>query len=108
MIDPAMEAILDRARNAPAPSYETMPIAEGRETFTALAAGWNRPVPDLARVVDVELPGPAGPRRARDYRPTEAAGSGPAIVYVHGGGWTFGSVDTHDRSARLLALDSGF
>ena len=26
------------------------------------------------------------------------------MVHLHGGGWTFGSVDTHDRLMRLLAL----
>ena len=29
------------------------------------------------------------------------------IVYVHGGGWTFGSIDTHDGTMRELAVASG-
>jgi acetyl esterase len=40
--------------------------------------------------------------RLRLYRP-RADGRLPAVVYLHGGGWTFGSVDTHDRLMRLLA-----
>jgi acetyl esterase len=31
----------------------------------------------------------------------------PVIVYLHGGGWTFGSIDTHDGVMRCLALESG-
>ena len=37
--------------------------------------------------------------------------TGPAsfrvIVFVHGGGWTFGSIDTHDGTMRNLAVESG-
>ena len=29
------------------------------------------------------------------------------MVYAHGGGWTFGSVDTHDGTMRTLAAASG-
>jgi acetyl esterase len=31
----------------------------------------------------------------------------PALVYLHGGGWVVGSLDTHDKIMRLLALRSG-
>jgi acetyl esterase len=41
---------------------------------------------------------------ARLYRPE--AGSGPLIVYSHGGGWTIGSLDSHDRVCRMLAAMS--
>ena len=36
----------------------------------------------------------------RVYRPVEADGL-PVIVYFHGGGWYFSSVETHDNVARL-------
>jgi acetyl esterase len=29
------------------------------------------------------------------------------IVYLHGGGWTIGSIETHDRACRRLADGSG-
>lgn len=42
---------------------------------------------------------------ARLYRP----GSDPAplVVYLHGGGWTMGSLESHDRICRRLADGSG-
>lgn len=45
----------------------------------------------------------------RFYRP-EGAGEGPLPVYVnvHGGGWVWASIDTHDRVAREIAAQSGF
>src|ERR1700689_5610888 len=42
---------------------------------------------------------------ARVYRP--AAGRIPLVVYLHGGGWTIGSLESHDRMCRRLADGSG-
>jgi acetyl esterase len=46
-----------------------------------------------------------GALAARVYRP--AAGRTPLVVYLHGGGWTIGSLDSHDRMCRRLADGSG-
>ena len=52
---------------------------------------------------EVSVP-PEG-RPARFYQPSAAA---PALVlYLHGGGWVFGDLDTHDRACRRLAAQSG-
>ena len=47
----------------------------------------------------------AGGRPARLYVPV--AGPAPLVVYLHGGGWTIGSLDSHDRICRRLAQGSG-
>jgi len=44
--------------------------------------------------------------RGRLYRPMEADDL-PVIIFVHGGGWTFGSLDTHEDTMRELAAASG-
>ena len=31
----------------------------------------------------------------------------PTLVYFHGGGWVAGDLNTHDRQARLLAIEVG-
>ena len=49
----------------------------------------------------VDIPGPAGLLRARLYtRPGRSAA--PLLVFLHGGGFVFGDVDTHDAPCRLL------
>src|SRR5690606_11792797 len=58
---------------------------------------------ELPVVRDLSAPGPGGAVRLRLYRPS-ADRRLPVIVYLHGGGWTFGSIATHDRLMRLLAL----
>ena len=104
-VDPDTARILVAARAATPPDYPAMPMAEARRAFAAFNRGCTAPLPDLAEIRELAAPGGAGEVRARLYRP--AATRLPVVVYLHGGGWTFGSVDTHDRMMRLLALDSG-
>jgi acetyl esterase len=47
----------------------------------------------------------AGARSGRLYVP--ASGPSPLVVYLHGGGWTVGSLESHDRTCRRLADGSG-
>jgi acetyl esterase len=59
--------------------------------------------PPVATVVDVD----AGGVPARLYRDA-AGGRTPVILYVHGGGWVMGNLDTHDGLCRHLAAASGW
>jgi acetyl esterase/lipase len=54
---------------------------------------------------DLILPGPGGRICARLYARPHAS---PAVlVYLHGGGWVAGGLDTHDGLCRRLAASSG-
>ena len=102
-LDPEIAAILRAAAGLDLPDPTALPIAAARAQLTAASLAWNVDLPALPVVRDLSVPGPAGTMRLRLYRP-QAHGRLPAVVYLHGGGWTFGSVDTHDRLMRLLAL----
>lgn len=102
----ATTAILARARAAPPIDYAAMGMAAARDLFLANNRYWNEPLVQLDEVVDLELRGRDAPMRGRLYRPRKDPRL-PVIVYVHGGGWTFGNVDSHDRCMRLLAMESG-
>ena len=52
-------------------------------------------------VEDRFIPGPGGPLRVRLYRPADRQPL-PALVYLHGGGWLMGSIQTHDSYCRSL------
>ena len=99
-IDPQMARIL---AEMPAPG-EPLPVAEERRLMREDSAVWNTPVPVVATVRELAIP--AGDREipARLYQP---APERPLIVYLHGGGWVLGDLDTHDRLMRLLAVESG-
>jgi acetyl esterase/lipase len=66
------------------------------------AASRQGPRRALPRVEDRRIPAPHGELGVRVYAP---AGEGPfpGLVYFHGGGWTFCSIETHDATCRELA-----
>ena len=70
------------------------------ESFAALF-GPERPV---ARVENRTIPGGAGPIPVRVYWP-ETGVKLPVLVYYHGGGLVFGTLDSTDRICRTLAAD---
>ena len=66
------------------------------------------PVEEVARVEDVVIPDAEGGRiRARAYWPTVPADALGVLVWLHGGGWYVGDVESFDRVTRQLANASG-
>lgn len=105
-VDPLMAAILEEIRARPAIDLKSLPMAEARERFMEGQLPFLSPPPAVASVTEIEVPGAAGPMRARLCLP-ERDRLLPVILYLHGGGWTFGSIDSHDRVLRSLAIHSG-
>jgi acetyl esterase len=62
--------------------------------------------PPIHAVEDRVVPGPAGDVPVRVYRPS-AEPDLPVLVWLHGGGWVLGSLETHDTLLRMLAVDAG-
>ncbi|UXA10542.1 alpha/beta hydrolase [Mycobacterium sp. SMC-8] len=56
---------------------------------------------------DRTVEGPAGPIPVRVYRPPAEDTPLPAVVFIHGGGWTVGDLDTYDGQARMHAVGAG-
>ena len=98
-----MLAVLDRRRE---PRIETLSPADAREARRRLTAAYaGKPVPVRA-VEDLEIDA-AVPIRARHYVPPEPGGLHPLLVYYHGGGFTYGDLDTHDGVCRTLCRHAG-
>lgn len=55
----------------------------------------------VGSVVERTIPGPAGALAARIYTPA-AGGPHPLLLYLPGGGWVTGTLDSQDASARAL------
>ena len=104
-VDPDMLPILAAMRAAPPIDYPAMSMAEARPVFEAGMAPWTALGPQDLAIDDLALPGATAPMRARLYRPV--AEKLPLILFVHGGGWVFGSVDSHANEMRYLARASG-
>jgi acetyl esterase len=99
-LDPQAEAYLERLRRLAAPPYwEIGPIAARQRVDEDAPGLFGEPDP-VASVEDADADGVP----ARVYRPVE--GEAPALVWFHSGGWTIGSLHSHDRLCRTLAARS--
>jgi acetyl esterase len=84
----------------------TMTPQSARDSLRALAdARAAIPPPPVAEVKNIQVKGAAGPLNARVYR--NGHDKSPTVVFFHGGGWVAGDLETHDRQARLLVIETG-
>lgn len=87
-------------------SDEEPDSVEQRRADMRRAAALGMPSITGIYVVERRIPGPAGEIPVRIYRRMGRPEAIPAIVYLHGGGWVVGDLDTHDATCRLLAHES--
>src|SRR5438093_2312257 len=80
--------------------------AEARRIAEEVRAPWTQGGPQMARITEHTVPAPSGPVRTRCYDPGPDVRK-PALIYLHGGGWTLFSLDTHDRVMREYAARAG-
>lgn len=108
-LTPAMRALLQRIRKASRPPLHTLGAVEARRLYASAAEVLEPPRAPLPRVDTVQIPvGTDTARPARLYAPQPPeAGVLPVLLYLHGGGFTVGGLETHDSLCRQLALRSG-
>jgi acetyl esterase len=107
--DPDMRAARDLMELAAAkypPVQVAEPLDDHRRVNDTLQLVWARGGPAMAMTEDLWVFAHGRRVLCRLHRPT-AAGTLPALVWFHGGGWVWSSIDTHDRLVRELAAASG-
>jgi acetyl esterase len=105
-LDPQVEKILLWSRRARAPEYYDIGAQAAREHYARAVATLDIAPPAVHEVLDFSMPLAGRTLGVRQYAPwphhwTEPR---PTLVYFHGGGFTIGSLETHDRVCRALAL----
>jgi acetyl esterase len=107
-VDPPIQGMLDLLASMQRGPMSSAAPADARRAFRMLTVDFRDPatIVPCDSVEDVDLPGPAGPLRARVYRP-EAEPPLPTVVFIHGGGFVLGDVETHDNQCRTLANEIG-
>ena len=91
------------------PPFEEMSPAEARAAYSAGRPILQPPPADVAEMRDLTVPGPAGEIPLRLYRGlgTESGTALPCLLYLHGGGWVVGDLESHDGVCRQLANIAG-
>jgi acetyl esterase len=104
-LDPGVQLVLALRERLGAPRTETLPVEQARALTREDAAAARGRLDPVASARDLEVAGAEGPLRARHYAPREAGA--PLLLYVHGGGWVVGDLDTHEAPCRALCRHAG-
>jgi acetyl esterase len=101
-----MQGLLQRIERAQRTPLHAMSPQQARDAYACAAEILDLPRAPLRRVVDFSLPASDGsPLAARLY--CDSVAPAAAMLYLHGGGFVIGSLETHDSLCRQLALHSG-
>jgi len=82
------------------------PLAQARAQLDRHFGYLSKNPPRMTRTETLQVVCGARTVRVRVHFPNDALPA-PVIVYLHGGGWVFGTLDTHDRIMREIAAVSG-
>jgi acetyl esterase len=102
---PEVGALLDELIAAGRPSSRTLPLPDGRRNFDELIGPLTE-YPHVGAVEDLTIPVEGRGVPVRVYRPAQAASAGVS-VFLHGGGWVFGDLQSHDGVCRSITSGSG-
>lgn len=102
---PQVQGLLDALAAQGQPPFSSMTPPQAREAF-ALVAGLSGERVEVDEVREESVPVDGGTIPVRVYRPA-GAGPLPVVLFVHGGGWVIGDLDTYDSVPRRLCRDSG-
>lgn len=99
-IDPQIAAMLEAMPEWPGVRHVPLDLLRQSVRDSSIAIP---PAADavVAAVADAVIPGPGGDLPIRTYTPS-GEGPFPVVVYLHGGGFVVGDLDTQDMIARSL------
>lgn len=103
---PEMEEVFAfvQAEDAKLPDQSKMTIAEQRQVRASTSKRWNSNLPPVRSAERFTIPGLYDAPQVSVELVTPNECEPGCIVYMHGGGWTFGSLDSHANIAFNLAI----
>lgn len=102
-LDPQLADLLRELEDSGTPKLQTLQPAEARQVFSNGVELLTAKGADVDRSVDGRIATKNGSLPVRIYYPERDSDSpAPLVVYFHGGGWSFGSIDTHDSVCRTI------
>lgn len=103
-LDAQVSQLLDQLATLDRPPLTQQSPEDLRANFAAMAAIDVRPATP-ATTEDRTVAGPGGDIPVRIYRPG-GDGPHPVVVYLHGGGFVIGGIDTHDGLCQQLSVET--
>jgi acetyl esterase len=108
MLDPQAQALMQLMVERGVPPVNTLTPVEARESYRSRRTFTQPDAPDVFKVEDqvIEYKGVKVPVRVYHPHTAQTHNALPGLVYIHGGGWTIGDLDTHDVLCRSLCLQA--
>jgi acetyl esterase len=106
-LDHEVQAALDDWVRRGAPGARATPLSEARASYPETTGLFDPHPPEVGSTEELVVAGAAGPLRARLYVPSHPAPGGGLVLWLHGGGWIQGGIESHDRALRHLVELSG-
>ncbi len=106
-VHPQIAEALEALAQANLPPLDSLEPPAARELMEAVSRARASIPAEIERAEDRTVPGPAGDMPVRVYWPKDAAGTPGALLYLHGGGFVIGSLESHDTICRNLCAGSG-
>lgn len=90
-------------------SFQDVPLAESRANYLASCKANGLPAEEVGGVATYAYPVEGASASIRLYRPRGAHAGDvlPLVVFIHGGGWVLGGLDTHDSLCRHICNATG-
>ena len=103
-LDPQAKRVLELGRQESEPPFEAGTPQEARRAYEKGFPDLQGDREPVAEIGDRAIAGPGGSLTLRVYRGRGAPATGaPALLYLHGGGWVIGNLDSHDEICRWFA-----
>ena len=106
LADPGIRRFMVETEMFYPPDAVNFTVAEQRAFYERLCAHFRKPRPAGLVVCDQSVPGSGGAIPVRLYQPP-ADEALPVMVYLHGGGYILGSLDSHDDICAGIADRAG-
>ena len=108
MLDPQAQALMQLMIDKGVPPVNSMTPVEARASYRSRRTFTQPDAPEVFKVEDkvVSYEGVNVPVRVYHPHAAQSQAALPGLVYLHGGGWTVGDLDTHDVLCRSLCLQA--
>jgi acetyl esterase len=104
-VRPDVRQFLDYLNALPGPKTHELAPAEARQLMKRMRHVAEAPLGELAVVRDLSCPGPGGEIPLRLFDARERREAGPLVLFLHGGGFVLGDLDSHESLCAELARE---
>jgi len=102
-VRPDVRQFLDYLNALPGPRSHELPPAEARQLMKGMRHVADAPTGELAVIRNLTCAGPAGEIPLRLFDARETRGAGPLVLFLHGGGFVLGDLDSHEPLCAEMA-----